>query len=919
MLGHLQTLLESMVTNPKQQLSDLSLLTQAERHQLVEWNNTQVDYPQDACIHQLFEAQVERTPDAVAAVFEDQQLTYRELNQRANQLAHYLRELGVEPEVLVGICVERSIEMVIGLLGILKAGGAYVPLDPEYPQERLSFMLRDTQAPLLLTQKRLIGCLPESTARIVYLDADWTLISQNQQNPVSGVTSKNLAYVMYTSGSTGQPKGVMIAHRGVCNHLLWIPTVFQPVETDRVLQKASLSFDVSVSEIFWPLLAGLQLVIAKPGGHRDIAYLARLIAEQKVTFFHTVPSLLQEFLKLEEVENCNCLRHVTCGGEALPIELRESFFKRLDADLYNAYGPTEATIGVTLAKCQRESSRRTVPIGFPIANMQVYLLDSHLKPVPIGVPGELFIGGDGLARGYLNQPKLTATRFISNPFTLEDKEEETQGEVNSSLYPSYSHLLSNSRLYKTGDLAYYLPDGSIEFLSRIDNQVKLRGVRIELGEIEAMLKQHPGVKETVVVDWKDDGNQRLVAYIVPSRQAPTAGELRDFLKQKLPSHMLVSSFMMLGALPLTPSGKVNRRALPTPDTDCFERERMYVEPRNSVELRLTKIWEDVLGIHPIGVTDNFFDLGGHSLLAVRLFAQSRKVFGKDLPLSILFQAPTIEQLAQLLQQDSSVSWSSLVAIQPKGSKPPLFFPHAAGGHVLYYRNLARHLDPEQPFYGLEAKGLDGKTPHTRVENMAADYIQEIQTVQPEGPYFLGGSSMGGLLALEMAQQLQAQNQQVAMVILIDAHAPGSRKPLPLRNRLLRNWHHLLQLELKQKPSYLLEKTKIKQKLQKIASKFSPKGEHSSSPVVEKTLVERANYRAATDYIPQAYSGRVVLLRASEQPIGWWIDPKLGWGSLLTGELEIYDTPGHHHNMFSEAHVQIMAEKIRTCLQQLSNR
>ena len=635
MAGHFQTLLEGIVANPSQRLADLPLLTKAQRHQLlVEWNHTTVDYPKDLCIHQLFEQQVEQTPDVVAVVFEQQQLTYRELNSRANQLAHYLQALGVGPDVLVGLCVERSLEMVVGVLGILKAGGAYVPLDPTYPFERLAFMLQDTQATVLLTQKRLVAGLPQQVAKVIYLDTDWEFIEQESlETPIGKVKAKNLAYVIYTSGSTGLPKGVMNTHQAVSNRLHWMQNTYQLTAADRVLQKTPFSFDVSVWEFFWPLLSGVRLVLARPGGHQDSTYLVQLIAEMEITTLHFVPSMLQLFLEEPRLEACQCLKRVICSGEALPCQLQEHFFARLDAELYNLYGPTEAAIDVTFWSCVRESHMRTVPIGRPIANTQIYILDSQMQPVPIGVPGELHIGGVGLACGYLNRPELTADKFIPNPF---------------------SHK-SGARLYKTGDLAHYLPDGNIEFLGRIDHQVKLRGFRIELGEIEAVLSQHPAVRQTVVIVREDvSGDQRLVAYLVLHQEtAPIINDLRRFLKQQLPEYMVPSAFVFLETLPLTSNGKVDRRALPSPDQTSLEMEETFVAPRTPLEEVLAVIWATVLRLERVGIHNNFFEIGGHSLLATQVISRVREAFYVELPLRNIFETPTIAGLAASMLQDPS--------------------------------------------------------------------------------------------------------------------------------------------------------------------------------------------------------------------------------------------------------------------------
>ncbi len=641
MMGHFQTLLEGIVMDCEQRISQLPLLTQMERYQLLgEWNDTQAEYPRNLCIHQLFEAQVEKTPDAVAVVFDNEQLTYRELNQRANQLARYLQQLGVQPDVLVGICVERSLEMVVGLLGILKAGGAYVPLDPAYPKERLAFMLEDAQVPVLLTQQRLVEMLPPYQAKVICLDKDWDAIAvHHQSNPSSEVTTDNLVYVIYTSGSTGTPKGAMNTHQGLCNRLLWMQDAYQLTATDRVLQKTPFSFDVSVWEFFWPLLCGARLVVAQPGGHQDSAYLVKVIASQQITTIHFVPSMLQIFLEEPGLGVCNCLKRVICSGEALPFSLQERFFACLDAQLHNLYGPTEAAIDVTFWDCRRQSDFPIVPIGRPIANTQIYLLDQHLQPVPIGVPGELYIGGDGLARGYLNRPDLTSERFIPNPFS--DK--------------------PGARLYRSGDLARYLPHGEIEYLGRIDHQVKVRGFRIELGEIEAVLSQHPAVRETVVVVREDEpGSKRLVAYaVLHPEQTLTITELRRFLEEKLPNYMVPTALVMLEELPLTPNGKVDRRALPAPDTARPESESTFVPPRTPVEEVLAGIWSDVLRREPIGVHDNFFELGGDSILSLQIIFRANQAGFKLTPKQ-LFEHQTIAELAivagtnQLTQTEQGV-------------------------------------------------------------------------------------------------------------------------------------------------------------------------------------------------------------------------------------------------------------------------
>ena len=631
MAGHFQTLLESIAVNPRERVSVLPLLSEAERHQiLVEWNDTATEYPSDKCIHQLFSEHVSCTPDAVAVVFEESQLTYRELNDRANQLAHYLRSLGVGPEVLVGICVERSLEMVVGLLGILKAGGAYVPLDPAYPPERIAYILSDARVTVLLTQSKLLSDLTKSDGKVVCLDRDWGAIaSWNEENPENQAKSSNLAYIIYTSGSTGKPKGVMVAHKGLCNLARAQMELFDIQPVSRVLQFASLSFDASIWEIVMAFCAGARLCMGTSSELRPGPDLIALLQKQAITHVTLPPSTLATMTG----GNLPGLLNIIVAGEASNKELVEKW--SLGRRLFNAYGPTESTICATVAECS--DSKQQPTIGRPIANTQVYILDSNLQPVPIGVPGELYIGGAGLARGYLNRPELTCSKFIPHPFS------------NSP----------GARLYKTGDRARYRTDGNIEFLGRIDNQVKIRGFRIELGEIEATLAQHPAVVQAVVIAREDiPGDKRLVAYIVANREPPTVSELRDFLKSKLPGYMVPAAFVTLEAMPLTPNGKVSRRALPAPEGIRPELARTYVMPQTESEKLIAGVWQDVLKLDKVGIGDNFFDLGGNSLLIVRVQSKLLSIFERELSIVDLFTFPTIQQLAQHLSQQQDRSTDS---------------------------------------------------------------------------------------------------------------------------------------------------------------------------------------------------------------------------------------------------------------------
>lgn len=622
MLGHFRTLLESMAANPQQRLADLPLLAEGEQDQITGWNATHRDYPEGVLLHQLFEAQVAKTPDAIALCFEQVELTYRELDSRANRLANHLRGLGIKPDQLVGVCMERSIEMVVALYGIVKAGGAYVPIDPEYPADRVAFMIGDAGVSVLLTQNHLVAQLPPHSAKVICLDSDWEMISrESDAKPNDEISAGNLAYMIYTSGSTGKPKGAMNTHRGICNRLLWMQEQYQIGSADVVLQKTPFSFDVSVWEFFWPLLTGAQLVVAKPGGHKDAAYLVKFICERKVTTLHFVPPMLRVFLDEPGVEQCRSLRHVVCSGEALPFDLQEKLFEKLSAQLHNLYGPTEAAVDVTHWTCQRNGDLRIVPIGKPVANTQCHVLDSRLRSVPVGVPGELHLGGVQIGRGYHNRPELTAEKFISDPFRRD----------------------INARLYKTGDLCRYLPDGNIEYLGRLDHQVKIRGFRIELGEIEARLAEHPAIKENVVVARQDGGEKRLVAYLVAKTAAPAVADLREHLLKSLPDFMVPSAFVWLDALPLSPNGKVDRKVLPAPEAHRSAAVR-YLAPRNAVEEILAKAWAAVLRLEKVGIEDNFFELGGDSILMIQIIARTRAA-GLALTPKLIFKHPTIAELA----------------------------------------------------------------------------------------------------------------------------------------------------------------------------------------------------------------------------------------------------------------------------------
>jgi natural product biosynthesis luciferase-like monooxygenase protein/amino acid adenylation domain-containing protein len=1263
---HFNSLLESIVANPRQHVADISFLSVEEQQRLlVEWNDTSTEYANDKCIHELFEEQVERTPNAIAAVFDDEQLTYAELNARANQLGHYLIELGVKDEMLVGLCVEKSLDVVVGMLGILKAGGAFLPLDSAYPLERLSFMLEDAQVSVLLTQQKLAATLPTTQwVQTICLDSDWDLIAEQSKSNTSGVAeADHLAYVIYTSGSTGRPKGVMVGHSGLCNMVTAQIQAFDVRSDSRVLQLASLSFDASVSEIFMALLAGGALYI----GHRDSLMpgpeLIRALRENEITTVTLPPSVLT----VMESEGLETLKTIIAAGESCPPETAERWAKV--TRIFDAYGPTEITVCATLGEL--DGSR--VTIGKPIANTSIYILDANLQLVPGGIYGELHVGGAGLARGYWNRPELTAERFIPNPFVTDAGN-------------------AGQRLYKTGDLARWLDDGTIEFAGRIDNQLKVRGYRIEAGEIETLLNSHPEVRTSVVIARESgEGEKHLIAYWVPqnttvngrielwpsvaefyiyddllyhamtaderrnqsykfainrhvkdkivldigtgkdailarfcvaagaarvyaielledaykqakstieslgltdriilihgnsmevelpekidvcvseivgpiggcegaapiinnawrfmqedgvmiparsvtriaaitlpddflenpgfskvsaqyvervfeevghkfdlrlclrnfskdniisnyqpfedldfsqpiqpefkheieltiNREANMVGfvawlnlhtvedevinileheycwlpvylpvfypgveaaegdyirasvsgtfsdnnlnldytvkgklfrhagddiefdyttchheqifqatkfhekifadggistledkqpqalskKLRTYLQEVLPDYMVPSQFMTIDTLPLTPNGKVDRRALPAPGQTEVGTDHGYVAPRNALESQLASIWEELLGVRPVGIRESFFELGGHSLSAVRLMAKIKKHFGMDLPISALFRGETVEEFAEILG-DQSMAWRSspLVPIQPQGTRPPFFCVHALGGNVNNYYLLAQYLGSDQPFYGLQAPPLHEVTEaESQIELMAARYVEAIREVQTSGPYRLGGYSFGSFVAYEMARQLRDLGEEVALLALFDTYSPAYLQKLPETRDLADNLVSLAWSTSREQgkrlllPVEFLRQLNSDEQLRYFLEKMWE--ENLAPPEVDEELLRRFLYGstaregAARRYAPQSYPGTITVLKCEERDQLWierlvaaGLPPDnqtLGWGELSAEPVNVFDIAGHHDVICQEPYVQTLAERLRACLEAAS--
>ncbi|MBU6399951.1 MAG: amino acid adenylation domain-containing protein [Verrucomicrobia bacterium] len=924
-LDHYHTLLEAIVADPDRRLSELPLLSPAERRLLlVDWNQTRTDYPRHHTVHQLFEQQAERTPTAVAVTLGKQALTYDQLNRRANQLAHYLQRLGVGPDRLVGICAERSLDLVIGLLAILKAGGAYVPLDPTYPEERLRLLLEDAGLSVVLAQEKFSGRLtrpqsgtpaapvpagsgvnPAELHLVCLENGQERFAAESTANPLGGATADHLAYVSYTSGSTGRPKGVCVPHRAVVR--LVRGNWFIRSTPDQVfLQLAPLAFDASTFELWAPLLNGARLAVFPPGTP-SLAELAEGIRDQRVTTLWLTTGLFNQMVE-EQLEDLRGIRQLLVGGDVLSVpHVRRARQALPGCQLINGYGPTENT---TFTCCYPiadvSPAQRSIPIGRPVANTQVYVLDPFGQPVPIGVPGELFAGGDGLARGYLHQAGLTSERFVPHPFSSDPA----------------------ARLYRTGDLVRYLPDGNLDFLGRIDQQVKIRGFRVELGEIEAVLAQHHGVQDCAVLTRNDaSGNKQLVAYVVSDPRHPMSPErLRDHLARQLPDYLLPAVFVPLPALPLTANGKLDRQALPTPKLTSVAERETYAPPRDAVETQLVQLWQQALGVQPIGVLDRFFDLGGHSLLAVRLIAQIEKRFGRRLPVATLFQTPTIAELAELLRQEHRVALGSpIVEIQPRGNRPPLFLVHGAGGGMFWgYTNLARYLGPDQPVYALKSRGLDGLAEFDCLEDLAAHYVCALRAFQTEGPYCLGGYCFGGDVAYEMARQLQAQGQTVSRLILLNCTPPNSaffriRWHPGWAFRFLGNvayWMgYYLRCDAEQRREFLRWKLRIvRRKLQRrVVRPPSAKSEFDVERVVDlsgcsadQRQLWLAHIRALFAYHPQPYAGHVTLFRTRGYPWFCSFDPSYGWASLAAGGVTVRVVPGAHESILAEPHVRELA-------------
>jgi amino acid adenylation domain-containing protein len=922
MISHLERLLEGIVANPDQPILELPFLSPAEEEQqILSWNQTARPFPSNACLHHLFEQQVKRTPHATALRCGSVQLSYAELNQRANELAQHLVSCGVSRESLVAVCLPRSAEMVISLLAVLKAGGAYLPLDLSSPPRRLSAILTEAQPRLLLTVSEWRERVPEVTeTSVLYLDGEWDDHEWSRAGaavldaPV--VDAGNLAYVIYTSGSTGQPKGAMITHRGVVNYLTWCQSAYPLSEGSGAVVHSPIGFDLTVTSLYGPLVSGGCVHLLEE--NEGVEGLAKALEEpgQTYSLIKLTPAHLEMLSRLISIDSRVQTRSMVIGGEALYGHDVKSWQERApEVRLINEYGPTETVVGCCVFEVEAQSDvTPLVPIGRPIANTRLYILNDEMMVLPAGVKGELYIGGEGVGRGYLRKPEATAERYVPDPFSAD----------------------GGGRLYRTGDLARYRKDGAIEYLGRVDSQVKVRGYRIELGEIEAVLKTFELVQDAIVIQKGESREaQRLVAYIVPKADSDlTIAAVRDYLKSELPPYMIPSAIMLIDALPLTMNGKIDYRELPEWDVEKAPVRTTFVAPRNIIELHVAEIWQEVLNVPRVGATDDFFELGGHSMLGMRVSARIFEKFGYEVPLSVFFEGGTVEHVASLIRNKTNTSSSHLVMLQSGTSGPPIFFVHPIGGGIVCYVYLARHLGPDQRVYALQA--LEKDDPHTQVETMAASYIEVMRQAEPNGPYLLGGWSFGTYVAFEMACQLKRAGQEVELLAICDNGKPGLNNQAPEDDpasgedpvalaRILENFanlkeplpideDYLRQLGADEQLLYIMENAK--------KARIMPQ-ELTLHQVKRSLRNFKSRVEAARSYVPPVYPGKITLFKAVEiQP---WdkdllaADPTWGWGQISSEPVELHSVAGSHETVIAEPAVIDLAAKLKDVIARIERK
>lgn len=887
MSGHFQALLGGFVQRLDEPISLLPVMPEAEKQEMLyAWNAANRPVPPRSSIHALFESRVAQHPDRIAVSCGEVRMTYDELNRHSNRIARHLIRGGIPNEGLVGVYLDRSPEAVYTFLGILKAGGAYVPIDSSYPADRVALMLGDAKVHRLITVSRLSRQLPPLAADIVHLDLDAEAIaSERDDDPPRAGGPDTLAYVLYTSGSTGRPKGVAVPHLGIVR--LVIDSGFLnmgPEET--FLQLTSLSFDPSGLEIYGSLLNGGRAAIIS-ANQPSLKQIAETIRDQRATILNSNPDVVNLLLE-DYAPDIQGLTQVISGGDVLPVWLARKFQAKLPHSRFiNVYGPTENSVITTSYVIEPISDQASIPIGRPIANDAVYILDDRLQPVPIGVVGELYLAGDGVARGYLNNEALSSEKFVANPH------DDVPGR----------------KMYRTGDLARYRPDRGIDFLGRIDHQVKVRGCRIELGEVEAVLNDSPGVQQAVANAWKANdsgGGQKLVAYVVMQPGAALDQQkMRAFMQERMPNYMVPTFIVELEQIPVTSVGKIDRKRLPDPVV-VAQTERSVL-PRNDAERKLARLWERLLGVSPISVQDNFFELGGHSLLAMQLFSEIELAFGSKLPVSIIFQEDTIEKQAKLLTSggNAAETSTSVVAIQPRGSKPPLYCIHELGGEVILYWNLAQRLGEDQPVYGIRY-AADDDASSLSLQELASLYLKDIRERQPHGPYSLLGFSLGGLIAYEMAQQLQNGREEVALLAILDARNPtrypsGSRR---FAKRIKDNVHIFFKLPGAVKARFMREK---------LHNALTRRTLLSNSPGQEAEERARSFLRISRQYGPRPYPGKILFFRAEQDYSNYILDAKNGWESTGTGAIDVFKVPCDHVSMLNEPYVAHVADSLKAYL------
>lgn len=897
-------LLQQIVKKPEILIKNIPVLNAEEiKKQLRAWNNTQYPYPMHTPLHQLIAIQAQAVPVKTAIEFGNKKITYAQLDEQANRLAHILIQNGVKKGDNIGFSIDRGIEMVVSLLAIMKTGAVYIPLDPQFPLNRINYMLGDSKAVVLLVSEKYRGRY-ESAAKELILEEIWrSLPQQSPAAPAVEVNGDDLIYILYTSGSTGNPKGVQIMHRNLVNFLISMQQAPGLNAADKLLAVTTVSFDIAELELFLPLISGAEIVLASSEDAKDGRVLLEIIKKEQITVMQATPYTWRILLEAGWTEQ-NKLK-ILCGGEALPQELAEKLLPRATS-LWNVYGPTETTVWSTIKELK--STEKPITIGRPINNTSVYILDKFMRPLPAGVAGEIYIGGDGVAKGYLNRPELTAEKFLDDPFA------EQPG----------------AKMYRTGDLGKYWANGEIECLGRIDAQVKIRGFRIETGEIEFQLAQQKDIKQGVVIARPDhNGVDKLVAFIVlntdgvqQSNQSEQISNWRDALKKSLPDYMVPDNFLIVDDMPLTPNGKVDRKMLAKFGGAIPEEKHIYVAPRTDMEKLLASIWAEYLGVKQIGVHDNFFELGGHSLIAVKVMGRIERETGTRLPLATLFEAPTVEKLAQCFAPGKSITWDSLVPIKPKGNKMPLYMVHGAGLNVLLFNTLASNMSPDQPVYGLQAKGLNGiDEPLDNIEDIAAHYIAAIMEQNPSGPYALAGYSFGGIIAYEMARQLEALGKEVKMLAMFDTYAYRSPFYDPWPTRIYKRGRFFIKRLLYTFAFSNGVKYQLKERSTNIKRRFIRmwwnlkygKNQTQAGIFGYSNKVDVMNEYAEKHYQLKPYDIAVEVFRAENRTFYMDDFEFLGWKNYALKGVNIHNIPGEHNTIFKAPNDKEFARILQKCL------